>query len=552
MSLSKEAYQVLEDIVGSGYISKDPALLDAYRYPLVSCSNHFGPFYGAFTPRGQAVLLPGSTGEVQAIIKVCNKYKIKVKAASTFWSAMAYPSSKNAILLDMKRMDRILEIDEKNMFAIIEPRVIGAQLQAEAMKLGLNTHIIGAGASCSPLASVTSYQGSGPDVPFMGYGDENMLGVEWVTPDGEIIRTGTLGAGLGWFCGEGPGPGVRGIIRGIKGAMGAMGVFTKCAIKLYPWPGPSILPVEGIAPVYKSPLPDNFRAYTIAFPSWEAYADGCHKIWDAGLGYCMHRQYTLFGRDLKVAILKILTDHTKTLDDIEEILKDPEIPKLTEERKRDFEIVLAGMTARDIEWQDKALDQILEETGGWKVKVDPEVTKWMLLYLIRLGHKGVNNIFGGTWDSSLGMIGPPDFGIQYIEEMVEYRKSWEQKGALVATGGDSAMGPIAGMGGGGMVGFDNFFFYDPHDKASVEGACEYCDSQAKYMAEHKLGPDFSRVNALSRGPDGEEVPQEVRNKALSVSPIAAAFRYQRKIKEMLDPNNLGDAYYMWIEDDPTK
>lgn len=96
------------------------------------------------------------------------------------------------------------------------------------------------------------------------------------------------------------------------------------------------------------------------------------------------------------------------------------------------------------------------------------------------------------------------------------------------------------------------FFYDPHDKASVEGAFEYCESQAKYMAEHKLGPDFSRANALSRGHDGEEVPQEVRDKALSASPIAAAFRYQRKIKEMLDPNNLGDAYYMWIEDNPAK
>ena len=42
-------------------------------------------------------------------------------------------------------MDRILEIDEKNMFAVIEPYVIGATLQAEVMKVGLNTHIIGAG-----------------------------------------------------------------------------------------------------------------------------------------------------------------------------------------------------------------------------------------------------------------------------------------------------------------------------------------------------------------------------------------------------------------------
>jgi hypothetical protein len=461
---------------------------------------------------------------------------------------MAYPSSENSIQLDMKRMDHILEIDEKNMFAVIEPRVIGAQLQAEAMKLGLNTHIIGAGASCSPLASVTSYQGSGPDTPFMGYGDENMLGLEWVTPDGEIVRTGALGAGIGWFTGEGPGPGIRAIIRGIHGAKGGMGVFTKVAIKLYPWPGPAVVPVEGKAPAYRSPLPNNFRAYTLSFPSWQSYADGCFKIWDAGIGYGMHRQFAMFGRELKAAIIKIIADDTKTLDNLEELLKDPEISKLNEQRKHDFEIVLAGMTQRDIEWQDRSLDSILAETGGWKVEINNEMKQWMLLYFLRLGHKGVNNVFGLTWDSSLGMISPPDFGIQYIEEMVAYRKSWEKKGALVATGGDSAMGPVAGMGGGGMIAFDNFFYFDPHDKESTNGAFDYCDAQAKYVAEHKLGPEFSRTNALSRGADGKQVPQEVRNKSLGASPAANAFRYQSKIKKMLDPNDLGDGYYIWMDE----
>ena len=165
MSLSREIYRALEDIVGKRYISEDPALLDSYTYPLMlHCKSH-RTFLWCIHTRGEAVLLPGNTEEVQAIVRLCNKYKIKFKASSTFWSAMGYPSYENTIQLDMKRMDRILEIDEKNMFAVIEPRVIGSQLQAEAMKLGLNTHIIGAGASCSPLASVAAYQGSGPDTP---------------------------------------------------------------------------------------------------------------------------------------------------------------------------------------------------------------------------------------------------------------------------------------------------------------------------------------------------------------------------------------------------
>jgi len=136
---------------------------------------------------------------------------------------MGYPSYDNTIQLDMMRMNRILEIDEKNMFAVVEPGVTYATLQAEAMKVGLNTHIIGAGASCSPLASATSYGGLGPDSLFMGTSNENMLGLEWVMPNGDIMKTGSLGSGAGWFCGEGPGPSIRGVVRGTSGAKGGMG-----------------------------------------------------------------------------------------------------------------------------------------------------------------------------------------------------------------------------------------------------------------------------------------------------------------------------------------
>lgn len=199
MTLPKNVYMALEDIVGPENICDDPAVLDSYRYSLAHTAIHIGPYYDTFTPRGEAVLLPGSTEEVQAIVKLCNKYKIKFKASSTFWSAQGYPSEENTIQLDMRRMDRILEIDEKNMFAVIEPGVIGATLQAEAMKVGLNTHLPGSGCSCSILAGATSYFGSGPSNMYGGWHYDNLLGLEWVMPTGEILRTGSVGCGCGWF-----------------------------------------------------------------------------------------------------------------------------------------------------------------------------------------------------------------------------------------------------------------------------------------------------------------------------------------------------------------
>ena len=550
MALSRQVYQALEDIVGKENLSDDPALLDSYIYPLTQTAIHLGPFFGINTPRGEAVLLPGSTEEVQAIVRLCNKYRIKLKASTTFWSAQGFPSHENTIQLDMRRMDRILEIDEKNMFAVIEPGVIGATLQAEAMKLGLNTHITGAGASCSPLASATSYSGAGPDCFFMGFGDENLLGLEWVMPKGDILRTGSLGSGLGFFCGEGPGPGVRGIIRGIIGARGAMGVFTRCAVKLYPWPGPATLPVEGTVPAYRAALPDNFRAYTLAFPTWKAWADTCYGIWDAGIGYVAHRQFNLFGRDLKGAMIKILTDPKKTLYDIEELLEDPEIQKLTKEMKRDFQIVMAGMTKRDIEWQDRALDEVLAGTGGWKVAgmTDPDIRDWMLLYLIRLGHKNLNLVYGGGYDGCVGLIGPPDLGTAHVEEAGEFKREWESKGAMVDAGGDCMIGGIGGIGGGGNCMWENFAHFDPYDRESTEGTFDFFEACFKFGMERGFPPGMERLNAVSRGADGKATPKEEREHMLSGSPQPAVFRYQRKIKEALDPNDLGDAYYMTLDE----
>jgi len=123
------------------------------------------------------------------------------------------------------------------------------------------------------------------------------------------------------------------------------------------------MPVVGTVPAYRTELPDNFKAYTLAFPTWQAYGDACYKIFNADIGYIVHKQFNFLGRELKVGAMKILTDPDKTLCDLEEILKDPEIQKQTEEVKRDFEIVLVGMTALDIEWQEKALNTILAGTG---------------------------------------------------------------------------------------------------------------------------------------------------------------------------------------------
>ena len=550
MTLPRHIYQAFEDIVGTDNISDDPAVLDSYRYSLAHTAIHLGPHYNTFTPRGVAVLLPGNTREVQAIVKLCNQYKIKFKASSTFWSAQGYPSEDNTIQLDMRRMDRILEIDEKNMYAVIEPGVIAATLQAEVMKVGLNTHIAGSGCSCSVLASATSYFGSGPSNLYGGWFYDNLLGLEWVMPTGDLFRTGSIGSDCGWFCGEGPGPSMKGVARGFLGAKGAMGVFTKCAIKLFAWPGPKTLPVEGTIPAYRTSLPSNFKAYTVAFPSWKAWADAVYTIWDTGIGYLGHRQFNMFGRDLKFAIVKILTDPSKSLDDLEELLEDPEVQKVTEESKRDFQIMLVGMTERDMAWQERTFDEILSRTGGWKVEAmnEPEIHDWALLYLIRLGHKNLNMVYGGSYDGCFGLLGAADFGAQNVEEAGKFKKKWEKRGAVVQGGGDCTMGPIGGQGGGGTCLWENFTNFDPYDQFSTEGTLELFDAATEYGVKRGWGVGMEKWNAQNRGPDGRTTPKGERDRIHLSAPQPNVFRYQHKVREALNPNDLGDAYFETLDD----
>ncbi|WP_458011047.1 FAD-binding oxidoreductase [Candidatus Solincola sp.] len=192
--------------------------------------------------RPAAVVLPGSTAEVQAVVRICLEHGLRLKAMSTGWGIWNMVSGEDVVQVDLRRMDRILEIDERNMYAVVEPYVSCAQLQAETMKRGLNCYIIGAGAGTSPLASATSLCGYGWSGLTTGYSARNLLGVEWVLPDGEVLRLGSHGSGLGWFSGDGPGPSLRGVARGFIGNCGSLGIFTACAVK--PFPGATIISCE--------------------------------------------------------------------------------------------------------------------------------------------------------------------------------------------------------------------------------------------------------------------------------------------------------------------
>jgi hypothetical protein len=287
----------------------------------------------------------------------------------------------------------------------------------------------------------------------------------------------------------------------------------------------------------------------LGWPSWEAFANGVYRIFDSDIsGYYSHRQYNFLGRDLKGAMIKILADPTKTLNDLEELLKDPKLRKQTEEMKRDFQIILAGMTMRDIEWQERVLDKILAETGGWKASLmeEPGIKEWSLLFLLRLGHKNLNFVLAGGYEGCFGIGGVPDYSCPKVEIAGDFKRQWEQEhDYFVAAGGDCMMGGMGNMGGGGLTGWENFTHFDPHDAKSVKGTYEFFEATSKYGRENGLGA-MERMFTISRRDDGYGLTKEEQEKkAAAANPVA--YQYQWKIREFLNPNHLGDTYYVTLE-----
>jgi glycolate oxidase len=345
MTIKKEQYTALEDIVGPGNISADPVILYAYAW-------RSGLMAGAakFTPRFEAIVLPANTLEVQAIVRLCNKYELQFKASSTGWGIYNDPSGPGVIRLDLRRMNRILEINEKNMYAVVEPYVIGAQLQAELMKRGLNCNMCGAGSNCSALP-IAAHQGIGHLSQSGSYGERNQLALEWVTPEGEIVRLGSLGSSDEWFCGDGPGPSLRGIVRGNVVPLGGLGVYTRAATKIYHWPGPAHFPIEGISPRYApSKIPEHFFIGFYSFASMDGLDEAQRLIGESEIAL------ELMGFNAAMASANIATSNEEDVKLFREFSHYVQGPCIM--------IIMAGNSARDFEYKKKVLTQIIGQTAG--------------------------------------------------------------------------------------------------------------------------------------------------------------------------------------------
>jgi glycolate oxidase len=414
MALPKEHYKAFEAIVGPENITEDPVDLDAYawRSGLVALLQEH-------RPRFEAILLPGDTAEVQAIVRLCNRLGVQFKASSTGWGGYADPGGPGCVKLDLRRMNRILEINEESMYAVVEPYVINAQLQAELMKRGLNCNVNGAGANTSAMP-LAAHEGIGHLSQGCSFGERNLLAVEWVTPDGQIVRTGSLGAIGEWFSGDGPGPSLRGVLRGNVTPLGGLGVHTKAATKIYHWGGPPTMELEGASPSY-SPAGEPARVLMryLSFPNEAGRTLAVRRIGEHEIGT------VLMGFNANMLAANVATSNEEELRLAAEYGKEVLGPG--------FVLGVVGISDRDFAYKKQVIDLVLEEAGGSSLKAveDPRVQYALLWRCVRVTASiretmRANGAFAGE------VFGTDSYGVQanFIQHSLEDKADLIERGLV--------------------------------------------------------------------------------------------------------------------------
>ncbi|MEO1942547.1 MAG: FAD-binding protein, partial [Campylobacterales bacterium] len=239
--LKEQDIKALTQIVGEGDFLIDPLHRRAYSYDATR---------ERFEPEG--VIFPENEREVAEILRYCNQHKIPVvpRGAGSGFTGGALPTSGGIVLAVEKYMNKILEIDPKDMVAVVQPGVINSHLQREVEKRGLFYPPDPASMDYSTIGGNVAENAGGMRAAKYGLTKDYVMALRGVLPTGEIIRAGkrTIKDVAGYN--------LAGILIASEGTLA---VITEITLKLLPKPRlkktyigifPSV--VDAMNGVYKS------------------------------------------------------------------------------------------------------------------------------------------------------------------------------------------------------------------------------------------------------------------------------------------------------------
>lgn len=216
--VTEEVLEALRFALGAENVKIDEETLDRYK-----TDEETDPRYHHLP---EVVVLPGSTEEVAAVMKIANKYLVPVtpRSAGTSVSCGAVPVHGGIVLL-LERMDKIIEMNTEAMYMVVEA---GART-IEIQKMANDAGFLYAGDPCSADScliggNIATNAGGNKAVRY-GTTRHQVYSIEVVTPTGEITELGNrLKKCSTGYC----------LDQLIMGSEGTLGIITKATLKLLP------------------------------------------------------------------------------------------------------------------------------------------------------------------------------------------------------------------------------------------------------------------------------------------------------------------------------
>jgi glycolate oxidase len=175
-----------------------------------------------------AVVLPGTTREVADVVRACAERRIPIvpRGGGTGYTGGSVPTH-GGVVVSLERMNRILEIDEANLVAVVEPNVVTGDLQDAVERVGLFYPPDPASLRQSVIGGNVAECAGGPRAFKYGTTKRYVLGLEAVLPTGETIRTG--------------GKAVKNVVgydltQLLVGSEGTLAIITQIILRLVPKP----------------------------------------------------------------------------------------------------------------------------------------------------------------------------------------------------------------------------------------------------------------------------------------------------------------------------
>ncbi len=326
----------LREAIGDEYVNTNEAVRAVHSKNIMSTTSFTIP---------DMIVQPTSTEDMQAIIRIANKYRVPVTVQGGGTGFAVTIPHIGGMLIDVNRMNRIIEIDEDADFAVVEPGVTYLQFCTELAKHGYGfPHGTFPPMSCV-IANLLGIHGlHRPHIyPFL------MLNAQVVLGDGRLLVMGSDHI-PDWTQGIISSPAGPGFLRLFRRSAGTLGIVTRAAVRIFPE-----LEAKKVVTFGFSKYDDYVDFAMKAVRNW-LVQDIIAFLWSWPM---MKKHYTKF---------------TKRIADISgksHPLKNP-----PEGVPYNFCCVLIEGIEEDVANREHVLEKLAKEHNGWRIPDDEIKSKW--------------------------------------------------------------------------------------------------------------------------------------------------------------------------------